>query len=154
MPSVIESGPQIGRWVADKLEMGFFEGRASAIGLRRDGRIIAGVIYENWNGASLMAHIVVEGPLTGDFIFAIFDYPFQVCGVKAVVSPIVETNTKSIHLAVNMGFTEECRLKDCHPDGDIVLYTLRKADCRFLGERYAKRFNRGRDAKFLHPEAF
>jgi hypothetical protein len=38
-----------------------------------------------------------------------------------------------------MGFSEEARIKDCHPDGDIILYTLKREDCRFLGERYGKR---------------
>jgi len=38
-----------------------------------------------------------------------------------------------------MGFAEEARLKDADPHGDIILLTMRKKDCRFLGERYGKK---------------
>jgi RimJ/RimL family protein N-acetyltransferase len=45
-------------------------------------------------------------------------------------------NLKSIKLIENMGFTEEGRIKDSQPNGDIILYTMAKGDCRFLGDRY------------------
>jgi hypothetical protein len=35
-----------------------------------------------------------------------------------------------------LGFAEEARITDAAPDGDIILYTLKKADCRYVGERY------------------
>jgi hypothetical protein len=42
----------------------------------------------------------------------------------------------------NFGFEEEARIKNAYPDGDLVLLTLTKDNCRFIGERYGKR--RGR----------
>jgi hypothetical protein len=38
-----------------------------------------------------------------------------------------------------MGFTEEARIKDGMADGDMILFTLAKDDCKYLGERYGKR---------------
>jgi hypothetical protein len=38
-----------------------------------------------------------------------------------------------------MGFIEEARIKDGMADGDMILYTLAKNDCKYLGERYEKR---------------
>ena len=136
MASVIQSGPEVGHWCADKLEMGFFEGRAQAIGLRRDGKIIASVIYENWNGRSIMCHMVVEGKLNRAYIRAIFDYAYRVCAVFKVVSPVASTNTRCRHFIEHLGFTPEAVISDAHPDGDIIVYSMKADDCRFLGERW------------------
>jgi RimJ/RimL family protein N-acetyltransferase len=119
--------------------MGFFVERATALGLQRDGQIVAGVIYENWNGRSIMAHMAVTHRLTPAFVAAIFDYAFNVCRVEKVICPVEQGNAKSAKLVRHMGFVEEARLKDCHQNGDIVLFTMRKADCRFLEGRYGKK---------------
>ena len=135
----IESGPEIGYWVANELKAGFFAERSRAIGLIKDGDIVAGVIYENWNGRSLIVHMVVKGRLTPAFIGAIFDYAYNVCNVEKTIAPVSSFNLKSMKLVENMGFTEEGRIKDAAPDGDMILYTLKKTDCRFLGERYGQK---------------
>ena len=97
------------------------------------------MIYENWNKASIVCHIAIEGRMTKGYLKAIFDYPFKVCEVEKIIVPVASENKKSNKIVTNMGFTEEARIKDCHPDGDIILYTLKREDCRFLGERYGKR---------------
>lgn len=135
----LTSGPAVGHWTAKRVNGAFFEGGATAIGLERDGKLVAGVIYENWNGKSLLAHIAVEGRLTRDFIAAIFDYPFNVCGVDKIICPVSSGNSKSIKLVLNMGFVAECKIADAYPDGDAVFYTLKRANCRFIGERYGKK---------------
>jgi hypothetical protein len=48
-------------------------------------------------------------------------------------------NFKSIRLVTHMGFKEEANIKDAHPLGDIVIFTMTKEDCKFLGEKYVKR---------------
>jgi RimJ/RimL family protein N-acetyltransferase len=135
----IESGTRIGQWVADKLGTLYSPEGSAAIGLVKNDKIVAGVIYENWNRKSIMTHIAIEGRLTRSFISAIFHHAFVTCGVNKIISPVNDTNTKSASLVENMGFVAEGRLKDCSPDGDIILYTLKKSDCRFLGERYGQR---------------
>lgn len=135
----IESSPEIGYWVSEQLGSVYCPKGSNAIGLRKDNEIIAGVIYENWNGRSVMVHIAVKGRLTPAYIAAIFDYPYNVCGVEKVIAPIEVGNVRSSGLVENMGFREEARLKDCHPNGDIVIYSLTKANCRFLEDRYGKK---------------
>ncbi|KPL28563.1 MAG: hypothetical protein AMJ72_02760 [Acidithiobacillales bacterium SM1_46] len=126
----------MGHWTADRLETGFYAERSTALGLVKDGKIVAGVIYENWNRSSIMAHMVVEGRLTRKFLSAIFDYAYRTCGVNKVICPVYSDNHKSRKLVEKMGFVEEARLSDCQPNGDIVLYTLKRVDCRFLEGRY------------------
>jgi RimJ/RimL family protein N-acetyltransferase len=134
----VETGERIGLWTAERLGAVFDARAAEAIGLVCGERIEAGVIYENWNGASIMAHIVAEASLNRAFLRAIFHYPFEVCGVGKVICPVATTNIASARLAEHMGFTAEARLADCAPGGDVILYTLAKSACRFLGGRYGK----------------
>lgn len=132
----IDSGVSVGNWVAEKLETGFFAERSEAIGLFKDDKIVAGVIYEKWNGKSIVCHIVIEGRVTPSFIKAICHYAFRVCKVDKVIGPVYSDNEKSIRFVKNMGFVEEARLSDCQPNGDIILFALKRADCRFLGDCY------------------
>ena len=133
---MIVSNESVGHWVAEKLGCGYFAARSNAIGLMKDNKLIAGVIYENWNRRSIMCHIAVEGRLTRLYVGAIFNYAFNVCNVEKIIVPVESHNLKSIKLIENMGFTEEGRIKDSQPNGDIILYTMAKGDCRFLGDRY------------------
>jgi RimJ/RimL family protein N-acetyltransferase len=132
----IVSGPEVGHWVTSKAGGVFGPATSTAIGLEKDGEVIAGVIYENWNGRSIVAHMAVTGRLTREFIGAIFRYAFVKCGVDKVILPISSANTKSNKFAKHLGFTEEARLKDAAADGDVILYTLKKGDCKYLGEQY------------------
>ena len=47
----ITQGAEIGHWVAERVQGKYFADGSQAIGLERDGQIMAGVIYENWNQA-------------------------------------------------------------------------------------------------------
>lgn len=134
----ITSDPQrVASWVADRIG-GSVTGNSVTLGLAKDDGLVAGVMYEQWNGRSIVAHIAVDGRMTRAFLRAIFHYPFIHCGVDKVICPIPSDNARSIRLATNMGFIEEARIRDAAPTGDILIYTLNKTHCRFLGEKYGQ----------------
>ena len=135
----IVSGPDVGHWVAKRVDYGFLETRANAVGLKRNNELIAGVIYENWNHQSIWCHFAIQGQLTPAYLAAIFDYPYNICQVEKIICPVGSDNEQSIKVVKKMGFTEEGRIKEGRPHGDIVFYTLRRNDCRFLNTRYSKR---------------
>ena len=132
----------MGQWVAKRIRGGYFEGRSEAIGLERNGKLVAGVIYENWNHKSIWCHIAVDGRLTPAYLAAIFDYPFNICQVEKIIVPVGSDNEESLQLVKKMGFVEEARIKDGRPDGDIVFLTLAYENCRYIGNRYASRLSR------------
>jgi len=115
----------------------FSSATGTAIGLERDGSLVAGVMYENWNQQSITAHMAITGRLTRSFIGAIFRYAFEKCGVHKVILPISSGNAKSNKFARKLGFTEEARIRDAAPDGDIVIFCLAKNECKYLGKEYA-----------------
>ncbi len=131
----IVHGDRIGKWVADKIK-GVFHPGSTAIGLEHKQAIVAGVIYEQWNGRSLVAHMAASGRLTPAYVAAIFDYAYNVCGVHKVILPVASQNLRSGKFVRKLGFREEARIRDASPEGDIILYTLKKQDCRFLGEKF------------------
>ena len=134
----IVSGPEVGHWTADKMNGSFSSATGTAIGLEKDGSLIAGVMYENWNQKSITAHMAITGRLTRSFLGAIFRYAFEKCGVHKVILPISSGNVKSTKFVQKLGFTEEARICDAALDGDVILYTLKKNDCRYLGEQYGQ----------------
>jgi len=129
-----------GHWTAGQTKGKYFEANSQSIGLKQNGEFVAGVIYENWNGRSIICHIAISGRLTPRYLAVIFDYPFNVCDVKKIIVPVDATNLKSVILVEKMGFTEEARIKDGMADGDMILYTLAKENCKYLGERYGKKY--------------
>ena len=127
-----------GHWTAGQTKGKYFEANSQSIGLKRNDEFVAGVIYENWNRQTITCHIAISSRMTPRYLAIIFDYPFKVCDVKKIIVPVDSTNSKSINLVEKMGFTEEARIKDGMADGDMILYTLAKNDCKYLGERYER----------------
>jgi RimJ/RimL family protein N-acetyltransferase len=136
----IESSTEVGEWVCSQTGGGYHEARSNALGLRKDGEIVAGVVYENWNGRSVFCHIAIESRMTPAYLAAIFDYPFNVCGVDKIVVPVSSGNSKALRLVGKMGFTEEARIHNADTNGDIVFLTMARESCRFLGRRYGQKF--------------
>jgi hypothetical protein len=125
-------GPAVGHWAASLLNSAYFEARSHAIGIERDGKLVAGIIYEQWTGKSITCHAAFPGRLTPGFLREIFNYPFVTCGVEKMIAPVSSTNSKIMKLLHNMGFAEEARITNAAADGDMVFYTLARQDCRFL----------------------
>lgn len=132
----------VGYWVASKAAVSHYDPSLSqAVGLVRDNALTAGVIYTDYNGKSIICHIAIDGGVTADFMNKICDYPFNQCGVKKIIGPVDSSNEKCIRFVKKVGFKEEARIKDAHPSGDVILFTMVKEDCRYLKERYGKKRN-------------
>ena len=134
----LASSPEIGRWVAAQMDSQFSENTASAIGLVRDGKIVAGVIYENWNGKSVVCHLAIAGKANRSFLRVVCGYAFEALKVEKVIGPISSANVKSIKAAKTFGFSEEARITNAAPNGDIILFTMTAKQCRFFGEKHGK----------------
>lgn len=140
----------IAPWVIDRVGLGgkYVRGTASAIGRVRDGKIIGGIYYEDYNGSNIVCHIASDGDrwLNKLFLWMIFDYPFNKLGVKRMTAPILESNKDCINFVEKLGFVREAILQDGHPKGDIYIYTLFKDQCKWhKGYRYDEKHGLVRD---------
>ena len=135
----IVSGPHVGAWVTAQTEGAFDPNRSTAIGLERDGKIVAGTVYENWNGRSVVCHIAWER-VTPAYMAAVYDYAYNVANVDKIIGPISSNHTRALALVSKMGFSEEARIKGAaHDSGDIVLMTQTPDKCRYLEPRYGQK---------------
>lgn len=130
---MISIGSHVVEWVAKQTnEFGNF-GCAVGIGWEKDGELVAGVAYNEYNGKNMCTHIVIKnGQMTKQFLRVIFDYPFNQANVHRITGLVGEGNIKSRRLCEKLGFIEETRLEDCHPTGDLIIYRMRKQECKWL----------------------
>lgn len=135
-------GPGVVEWVAKRTnEYGNF-GTDVGIGWQKDGNLVAGVAYANWNGVNVECHIASDGSrvwATRQYLWTIFDYPFNQLGANRITVCIGEGNRQSQRFVVHLGFKLETTLQAAHPSGNLLIYRMWKHDCSFLGENYAKR---------------
>jgi hypothetical protein len=64
-----------------------------AIGLRKNGALVAGVLYEGFNGRNTWIHVAAQPGskwLVRDYLRACFGYPFVVCGVDRLTGYVDE----------------------------------------------------------------
>jgi len=131
---------EIGPWVCERAGGDWVAGRGTAIGLKRDEVLIAGVLFEDHNGANIIGHIRGDGNwATRQFLGTIFDYPFNQLKVRRITAPIASTNLQAINIVEKMGFKLECTLAQATPDGDMHLFRMWRDDCRYLRGKYALR---------------
>lgn len=99
-----------------------------------DERAIAGVLYDGFNGASIMAHIWVDVDKkpSREWFAAIFDYPFNRLGVVKIVGQVKSTNEEALRLDRHLGFVHEATIADYYEDADLLLLTMKADQCRIL----------------------
>ncbi len=135
------TGAGVVDWIAKRTnEFGRF-GTDIGIGWQRDGRIIAGVAYADWNGPNVVCHIASEGKnwATREYLWTIFDYPFHQLKVKRITVCVGQGNSDSNRFVRHLGFTLEATLDSAHPSGHLLVYRMWRQDCRFLRMPYAPR---------------
>ena len=126
------TGPGVVAWVAAQThEFGNF-GTDAGIGLQRyeagAWRMIAGVAYSQWNGVNVVCDIAAVGRhwANREFLWTIFDYPFNQLKVKRITVCVGAGNSASRRFVQHLGFEEEARLRGAHPSGDLLVYCARK----------------------------
>jgi hypothetical protein len=134
----IRTDAEIGHWVCAMTHGKYAPETSSCIGFERDGKIVAGTMFENFNGRSMVAHMAIDGRASREFYQYVAKYVFEECGVYKLIGPVPSDNLKAIHLDKKMGFIEECRIENAAPNGDIVILTLTKHNCRFLKGNYVE----------------
>lgn len=132
----IVCGPSVVEWVAGRLgESGNFGGCAVGIGVK-DRKLLAGVVYCDYNGASCCMHVAAEPKsnwLTRATLRRFFAYPFLQLGLNVVIATVTEANVKSRKLVEGVGFVMVHRIPDAHPSGAMLIYTMTRATCRWIG---------------------
>lgn len=136
---IYESDPNgVVRWMQSHDSHVAPSGEWHALGCVLDGRLIAGVVYDNYDGNSLWMSIIATDPrwcLPGN-LEGIFGYPFLVAKVNRVSTLTSVQNIRSIRLQRGLGYRAEGILRQGFFDGtDAVVMGMTKPDCRWIGEK-------------------
>lgn len=107
-----------------------------AIGLRRDGHLVAAAVYDGFNGQNIWVHLAgIPGKrwMTREFLRAGFAYPFLVCGVQRLSGYVNASNTEARRLNEHFGYQVEAILRGAaHDGGDVLIYVMWRKDCRYV----------------------
>lgn len=119
---------RVARFVAAGIpgcERGF--GECQAIGFERDGDLVAGIVYHNWNPESGVIEISAASTcrnwLSRDSLAEIFGYPFRI-GCRLVVARIAESNARARRIWRSLGGDEYIIPALRSPTEAEVIYTL------------------------------
>lgn len=111
-------------------------GGMKGIGLERDGELVAGVLYEGYNGVNVWMHVGgVPGSqwMTKGLLRIAFDYPFNQMGVQRVSGYVNASNHEALRLNRHLGFQEEATLHGAAPDGgNVLILVMRREHCRHI----------------------
>ena len=94
--------------------------------------------YTAFIGKTCQMHMVnLKGGYTPkQLLKSAFEYPFNHCNLEKVFGIVNSKNTKAMEYDQKLGFKEAHRFAGVHDDGgDIVVFEMDKADCRWIKER-------------------
>lgn len=129
---VTENQKELISWICKKLD-GDAVDNLRCIGQKIDGEIKAVASYSNFQGKSCNFSLAGEGNfMNKDFLWAMFDYPFNILKLKVIIATISGNNKKSLKLSRHLGFEEVANIADAHKDGNLVIMTMRRENCKWL----------------------
>ena len=131
---MIVSGQKVVDWVMEGETLPTF-GKIIGIGVEKEGKIVAGVIFSDYNGANICMHVRSDKSkkwLSREYLNAIFDYAFNVANVTRITGLVSEDNEEAQRFDEHVGFQLETRLKDAHPKGDLLIYRMYRNECRWI----------------------
>lgn len=104
-------------------------------------QLLGGVIYTNYTGRTVQMHQAGFAPAwpTPQFMFAIYDFPFNFLKVEKIIATVPSTNQRAMRITTKMGFTWVATIPEVVPGGDMVVLSMSRDDCKYfkLGWRYA-----------------
>jgi len=107
------------------------------IGLQEDGELLAGVLYDGFNGQNVWMHVAAASGrhwLNRAFLWYCFEYPFNIMKVKRISGWVEADNVEARRFDEHLGFTHETTLRGAGKNGvDVLIYVMWRDQCRFVG---------------------
>jgi RimJ/RimL family protein N-acetyltransferase len=143
---VFDQKEVIAAWVARQVEQTASWGDFYAMGAEENGTIIAGIVFNGFNGVNATCHIAVNksGRYLIDLLRHGADYAFLHCGLKRLTGLVESDNAKAIKLDLHMGFEREFTMRQAGSKGqDIEVLVLWPESFRYWTDEH-KAILRGR----------
>jgi len=130
---VTDRQEELGRWLMSRLGGTYLVGRGVYIGLERNGLICAVAGFEDYNTASIMGHLAVDGNrMDLKWIKFCFKYVFDIAKVNKLIGMVSSDNTRAYNMNLKFGYIKEAVIKDACRNGDMILMTMTKEQCKYI----------------------
>ena len=139
-------GDGVVEWVAERLGVKGDTALARGIGWAKDGKIVIGLMFYNFNRAQIFVHVARDKwiRLPPTLIAAMMDYPFVQLGCKYLRAFISDQNAAAIDFARKLGASMEAELQDGATNGNILVFGLPRAEAsRWLTASFSRRLRKG-----------
>lgn len=132
--------PDVADWVANQIWGSPEFSPCQAIGVERDGALIAGVVYHDFRGIDLQMSCASIDPrwLSKERLRIFFAYPFTQCGCLRVSTVAARANKRARRLNEGLGFKLEGVARKAWQGKDACLYGMLREECHWLGEDYGQ----------------
>ncbi len=134
MDTIISDPGRVWAYVSQQIPVPIVS-NMKGLGLERDGELIAGVLYEGWNGVNVWMHVATTPGKrwTLAFLRYCFQYPFNELGCRRVSGAVDASNVAARRFDEHLGFKQEAVLQGAASDGgDVILYRMWREDCRYV----------------------
>jgi hypothetical protein len=90
--------------------------------------------YNNFVGRTCCMHVVIQKPemMSPRVVREAFAFPFQVCGLEAVLGLVDSANADALDFDTRLGFTEVARIPHGGMLADLVILRMTRGECRWL----------------------
>lgn len=127
------------RFALEKIGIPGFRDDARAIGLIRDGEIIASCVFECFTQSDCCVHLASDGSrrwCNREYIVRCMAYPFIQLGLRRITGLVPARNTAALNFDLAFGFKREGYIRHGMPDDDIILLGMLREECRWLPQVY------------------
>lgn len=123
-------------WAQERVGV-IFRRDAYSMGLEKDGRLVAVVVFDSFGETDCCIHIASDGTrawMNKALLLATFAYPFTQLGLLRLTGLVPADNADALAFDENLGFVREGFHPKAGPGGkDLVSLGLLKENCRFVG---------------------
>jgi hypothetical protein len=98
------------------------------------GELLGGVIFDGYTRNCIFVHQAGFDKrwMTRDLLWVVFDYAFNQLGCAKVCGTIPSSKPDLLAFNKRLGFKVETSIKDAYPDGDMLILSMERAECRWL----------------------
>lgn len=116
-------------WLGDRTG-GIGYDMVQAIGLERNGEMVAVTGYNNFTENACHVHFAIDQGVIAPrrYIWFVHYYPFVYLQLNAMIALVSDTNDRILKLTNHLGYSKLCDIESA----DLVLLALDKNNCKWL----------------------
>lgn len=124
----------IGPWVFERIQKVWSPAGREVVGLVRGQEVLGGVVFEDYTTVCMTCHIALanEHVPIRRLLTGAAHYAYNQMGVNKLVGMVRSSNLPALKFDLRIGFRPEAVLKDVFPDGDLVVLSMTRDECKFL----------------------